>query len=111
VRTALEAWRAAWASRDITAYLASYGRGFVPPQGVSREAWERSRHAALARAADVTIDLGQPQVTVSGPDQATTVFTQTYRSARYQDRVRKTMQWRRVEGRWVVVSETSEALR
>jgi adhesin transport system outer membrane protein len=111
VRAALEAWRAAWASRDVAAYLASYAPAFAPPPGTSRAAWEKRRRAALARAAEVSIDLGQPQVVLTGPDQATTVFTQSYRSARYRDRVRKTMEWRRIDGRWLVVAETSERLR
>lgn len=110
VRAALQAWRAAWASRDIAAYLASYGAAFTPPDGMSRQQWEQRRRAIIGRAADVAIELETPEVTVSGADQARTVFTQSYRSASYQDRVRKTLAWRRVDGRWVIVEETAQAL-
>ena len=44
-------------------------------------------------------------------DRATTTFTQAYRSASYQDRVRKTLEWRLVDGRWVIVAESAEAAR
>jgi adhesin transport system outer membrane protein len=110
VRAALESWRAAWSRRDVDAYLASYGTGFVPAQGQSRAGWEKRRRSIVGRAADVTIDIGTPELTVTGPDSATTVFTQTYRSASYQDRVRKTLAWQRVGGRWTIVSETTEPL-
>jgi outer membrane protein, adhesin transport system len=111
VRSALEAWRAAWARRDVAGYLQAYGAAFVPQQGADRQAWEQRRRAVIERSTDVAIDLGQPEVRVAAPDQATTVFTQSYRSASYQDRVRKTLEWRRVDGRWVIVGETAEAAR
>lgn len=111
VRTALENWRAAWASRNVAAYLQAYGGGFTPPQGLTRDAWEARRRAIIGRAADVTIDIGTPQVTALAPDQATTTFTQSYRSATHSDRVRKTLGWKRVGGQWVIVSETAEPLR
>ena len=108
VRSALEAWRAAWARRDVDAYLRSYGPAFVPPQGLSRAAWEKRRRAIVGKSSGVTIDLGQPQVTMTGDDRATATFTQVYKSASYQDRVRKTIEWQRMDARWVIVSETAE---
>lgn len=111
VRTALEAWRAAWERRDVAAYLQAYGAAFTPPQGLDRAAWEQRRRAIIGRAAGVSIALEQPEVTLAGPDRATTAFTQVYRSASYQDRVRKTLEWQRVDGRWVIVAETAAPLR
>jgi adhesin transport system outer membrane protein len=110
LRTALEAWRAAWERREIDAYLGAYGAGFVPAEGETRSAWERRRRSTVSRAADVSIELSTPEVTVTAPDRATTTFVQTYRSASYRDRVRKTLAWQRVDGRWVIVGETSEKL-
>jgi adhesin transport system outer membrane protein len=111
VRSALEAWRAAWARRDVGAYLQAYGPTFVPPEALARSAWEKRRRAIIGKSNGVTIDLGQPEVAMAGNDRATTTFTQTYRSASYQDRVRKTLEWQRVDGRWVIVSESSGPLR
>ncbi|MDB5914997.1 MAG: hypothetical protein JWP22_3672 [Ramlibacter sp.] len=111
VGAALEAWRAAWARKDIAAYLGAYGSDFVPANGLSRATWEKRRRSAVERALEPVIEIAEPQVTLAGANQATTVFIQTYRSAKYRDRVRKTMEWRRVDGRWLVVSEASEPLR
>jgi adhesin transport system outer membrane protein len=111
VRSALEAWRAAWARRDVEAYLQSYGPAFVPPQALARSTWEKRRRVIVDKSSGVSIALGQPEVTMAGNDRATTSFLQTYRSASYQDRVRKTLEWQRVDGRWVIVSESSEPQR
>lgn len=110
VREALEAWRAAWARRDIAAYLGSYGQAFVPPSGLSRRAWEKRRTRIVGSSADIRLDLGQPETTLTGPDTATSTFVQTYRSASHADRVRKTLTWQRENGRWAIVGETSEPL-
>lgn len=110
LRTALESWRAAWAKLDANAYVQSYAPDFVPLQGQTREAWEQRRREVLARSTDVSINLEDVQVSANGPDRATTTFVQNYRSASYQDRVRKTLRWRRVAGGWVIVRETTEAV-
>lgn len=110
VRSALESWRSAWARRDATAYLASYGAEFVPLHGVRREAWEEKRREVLARSADVTVTLDDVQVSAPAADRAVTTFIQDYRSASFQDRVRKTLRWRLANGQWVIVRETTESV-
>lgn len=108
VKAALEAWRAAWAKRDLAGYLRSYGPEFAPAQGLSREAWEKRRRGIIGSASDVTVDLSAVTVTMESQDRAKTSFVQSYRSASYRDVVRKTLEWQRVDGRWVIVRETAE---
>lgn len=109
IRLALDAWRSAWAARDIPAYLAAYAPDFTPANGIARDQWERKRRDVIGKAADVQIDFIAPRTTVTGPDSATTTFTQMYRSASYRDLVRKTVTWKLVNGRWLIASETTEA--
>ena len=111
VKAALEAWRAAWAARRIDDYLAAYAPEFVPPGGVTREAWEQRRRAIIGRAAGVSVEIAALATTMAGPDRATTSFLQDYRSASYSDSVRKTIDWQRVDGRWRIVSEESAPAR
>jgi adhesin transport system outer membrane protein len=110
VRDALEGWRAAWARKDVAGYLAAYGKAFVPAGGLSRSTWEQRRAQVLGRSANIRIDLADAQTTLTGPDTATSTFVQAYRSDSHTDRVRKTLQWQREQGRWVIVGETSEPL-
>jgi hypothetical protein len=62
----------------------------------------------LRNSADIGIEIVQPEITVTGPDTATAVFTQNYRSAQYRDRVRKTLTWRKLGERWQIVGEATE---
>lgn len=107
VRQALESWRAAWAARDVEAYLSAYASEFTPAGGLTREAWEKRRRTVIGRAADVEVSVESLIVTMEAADSATTVFTQQYRSASYRDSVTKTLQWKRVDGRWQIISETT----
>jgi adhesin transport system outer membrane protein len=107
VKQALEAWRAAWASRNIDAYLAAYAPEFTPGGGLTREAWEKRRRAVIGRAADVEITVESLVATPDGPDRAATSFTQQYKSASYRDSVTKTIKWQKVDGRWLIVEEST----
>jgi adhesin transport system outer membrane protein len=108
LRAAVESWRAAWARRDVEAYLQAYAPGFVPSQGASRDQWAQKRRGIIGKSADVNVELSGVTVAFDGTGKATTAFTQAYRSASYQDKVRKTLEWQRIGGRWLIVREVSE---
>ncbi len=42
VTAAVQAWAAAWAAKDMKAYLAAYGKDFDPPGRMTRAAWEKN---------------------------------------------------------------------
>jgi adhesin transport system outer membrane protein len=109
VRQALQSWRAAWARRDVDAYLQFYAPTFVPPAGSDRESWRERRKTALSRAADITVEIADLTVTLDDATHATMVFRQTYRSANYRDIVTKTLQWTKLGDRWLIVRESSAA--
>jgi adhesin transport system outer membrane protein len=109
VRQALQNWRAAWARRDVDAYLQFYSPNFVAPTGTDREAWKERRKTALSRATDITVEIADLTVTLNDATQATMVFKQTYRSANYRDIVTKTLQWTKLGDRWLIVRESSAA--
>jgi adhesin transport system outer membrane protein len=108
LRAAVESWRAAWARRDVEAYLQAYAPTFAPSQDASRVQWSQKRRAIIGKAANVAVELSDVTVTLAGGDKASTAFSQAYRSASYQDKVRKTLEWQRIEGRWQIVREVSE---
>lgn len=103
---ALDNWRQAWLRRDLTAYFGFYASHFLPANESSVDAWKRTRKSALARAVDVSIDITDLSLKLSGATQATMVFTQTYRSKHYRDVATKTLQWVYVEGRWLIARES-----
>ncbi len=107
VKTALEAWRAAWSRRDVEAYMGFYAPAFVPSTGGDRDAWKERRKAVMTRAVDISVEVSELTVAMPDATHATTSFRQTYRSANYRDVVTKTLQWVRVGDRWLINRENS----
>ena len=107
VKTALEAWRAAWSRRDAEAYVGFYAPAFVPSSGGDREAWRENRKSVMKRALDISVEVTELAVALPDATHATTTFKQTYRSDRYRDVVTKTLQWVRVGERWMITREIS----
>ncbi|HYW58205.1 MAG TPA: TolC family protein [Polaromonas sp.] len=107
LRQTLEAWRAAWAKRDIDGYFGFYAPTFVPSTGGDREAWKERRKRVMERATDVSVEVSDLTLTQPDRNRATTVFKQTYRSSNYRDVVTKTLEWMRVGDRWMITRESS----
>lgn len=103
-------WVHAWSARNVPDYLQAYSKNFKPPRGVTREAWEAQRTASITGAQKIEVSLSDINVDVKGPKSATSTFVQTYRSASYQDVVQKTLQWENLDGRWQIISESSQPI-
>lgn len=107
VMQALQAWRAAWAGRDVSTYLQSYAPGFAAAKGLSRAAWEANRRSVITRSSGVSVAIDEIVVQLQDENHATTVFRQVYRSASYQDQLVKTIRWERISNRWLIVGEST----
>lgn len=107
LRQALQGWRAAWSKPDVDAYLEFYAPDFVPAIGSDRETWKERRKAALTRASGISLEITDLTVSLSNATNAIMVFRQTYRSANYRDTVIKTLQWVKLDDRWLIVRESS----
>jgi adhesin transport system outer membrane protein len=111
VAEALKAWTTAWSDRNAQAYLDAYAPGFAPADGSTREAWAVKRKRALERAKEISLDIRDIKLAVRDARHASTVFKQAYRSEQFKDVVLKTLEWERVDGRWLIVRETAEAVK
>jgi adhesin transport system outer membrane protein len=107
----VNAWVAAWMRRDADAYLAMYAANFSPADGASRDAWMKKRRAVLGRAGEIAIDIADLSIKGTDAQHATASFRQSYRSDSFSDSVMKTLEWRRVDGKWLIVAETTQSLR
>ncbi|MCP5151660.1 MAG: tetratricopeptide repeat protein [Chromatiales bacterium] len=108
VTLAVRDWAEAWSGKNVEAYLARYASGFRPPNGMSREAWERQRRQRLSAPAFIRVSLDDVRVATSGDAEATVTFVQTYRSDTYGDRVRKRLTMTRERGDWRILREQSD---
>ena len=81
----VEAWRNAWQSRDIAGYLKSYGTGFSPADGNSREAWIAARQKKLATGAAIGLQINDLKIERVDQRQFKASFRQDYISGSYRE--------------------------
>jgi tetratricopeptide (TPR) repeat protein len=103
--SAIKNWAKAWSAQDVDAYLASYGRQFVPPKGLSRSAWEKERDVRLNKPRFIKVTLTNIKINLHGKDYAEVRFTQSYQSNTYGDKVKKEVLMRKVDNDWLITQE------
>jgi tetratricopeptide (TPR) repeat protein len=106
VESAVRAWADAWASKDMSAYLGSYGPNFDTPGTQPRKAWEESRRARIVGKSRISVKLSNLSVAVQG-NKATARFKQDYSADSLNVSSRKTLDLAKVSDRWVIVKESS----
>ena len=106
VESVVRAWADAWASKDMSAYLASYGPNFDTPGSQPRKAWEDTRRARIVGKSRISVKLSNLSVAVQG-SKATARFKQDYSADSLNVSSRKTLDLAKVSDRWVIVKESS----
>ena len=108
VETAVYAWAAAWAAKDVPKYLAAYGKNFDPPGNQSRQTWEEERRKRIVGKTSISVKLRDMTVSVKGND-ATARFRQEYVANSLTANSRKTLELVKSGERWVIVKESAGA--
>lgn len=85
----LEAWRAAWESKELDAYMKFYADDFKE-SGMNRARWRKHKEGLAKKYTDVKITLGTP-VIVRNKEQLLIRFHQRYTSKQHQDYGEKTI--------------------
>jgi len=109
VAGALKAWALAWSSHNLQGYLDSYAQNFTPAGGEDRAAWVGNRKRVIANAGDIRLDVSDIKLVTKDAQHVITSFRQTYRAASYQDVVAKTLEWQKIDGKWLIIRESAEA--
>ena len=104
----VEQWRAAWSGRDVPVYLGLYAPDFKPA-GMTRARWEAQRRERLAKPVFIFVRVMDPQVTLTGDQSATAIFTQQFESDTLKETGRKTLVWGNYGGKWLIREETFKA--
>lgn len=105
VLQATQGWAKAWSSRNVKQYLSFYASEFKVPGGLSRSAWETLRKERLTKPKSIQVAVGNPKVTRIDAQQAQVTFVQTYRASHFKSTDRKTLVWRKRDGRWQIIEE------
>ncbi len=106
VEAAVAAWAKAWSSKNVSAYLGSYGPAFTPPGGQSRAAWEAERRSRIEPRSRIGVGIHDLNVTVNG-DRASARFRQDYTSDNLNVTSRKTLDLVKSGNRWLIVREST----
>ena len=106
VTSAVQAWAAAWSSKDMKGYLGAYDKSFDPPGRQGRAAWEKEREARIVGKSKISVKLSDITVSVQG-DKATARFRQAYSADALNVSSRKTLDLVNNNGRWTIVREST----
>ncbi len=104
---AMNGWRQAWSNKNVVTYLSFYGPDFVPPNGMSRQAWEASRRERISGKEKIDIAIQNLRIQINN-NTATAKFTQVYTDERLRLTDRKTLVWQKLSGRWLIQRETKD---
>jgi ketosteroid isomerase-like protein len=110
VGDAINVWALAWSEQDIQGYLSAYAKSFTPADGGSLEKWAGKRAATIKRAKHIRLSIDDLGITLQDPQHATAEFKQTYRASYRKNKARKTLKLEQIEGRWLIVRESSTNL-
>jgi len=106
VESAINAWASAWAAKDMTAYLAAYGKDFDTPGNQTRKAWEEERRARITGKSRISVKVSDLSVDVKG-SKATAKFKQDYSADTLHVSSRKTLDMAKAGERWLIVKEST----
>ncbi len=107
VQARVRSWAQAWSAKDYAAYTAFYAPTFTPDGGLSRDDWNQLRRQRIMPREAISVTVDKLNVQMHGEDRATAKFEQTYRSNIFNDRVLKTLEMIRKDGKWLINGESS----
>ena len=101
----VDAWAAAWSSRNADSYLSFYADDFKTPPGESRADWETARKERLSAPKSIRVGISNATVTFSDNDHATVKFRQSYRASHLKTSGKKTLLMVKSGGKWLIQEE------
>ena len=104
IEAAVRAWAASWSAKDVSGYLAAYGKDFDTPGKQARKSWEDERRARIVGKSSITVKVDDVVVSSNGA-KATVKFKQTYSADSLNVTSRKTLELVKAGDRWVIVRE------
>lgn len=106
IEQAVQAWAKAWASKDMKNYLASYGKSFDPPKGLSRKEWEEERRDRIVGKSRISVKISNLKTSVNG-DTATAKFRQSYDADSLSTSSTKTLTLAKAGQKWYIIKEVT----
>lgn len=100
-------WLAAWQSKQIDAYFASYAPGYKG-DATTPDAWQKARAQRINTKTKIAINAYDIAITPLDVQQVKLDFTQAYVSNSFVDITHKTLIMTNSNGRWLITKETTK---
>ena len=100
----IKSWASAWSDRDVDRYLAHYSEDFKPRDNMTLGDWKKQRYGRLRWREFIIVEPSEYNISIEG-DTATVNFTQYYKSERFEDTIRKTLNFQKEKGKWLIIEE------
>ena len=100
----LNAWRVAWQSKNMKAYFSHYVEDFSG-EAKNAKAWREERANKIKSAKSIQVTFSDAHVNFTADDTVELKFKQHYRSGNYKDIGQKTLQFKKVDNRWLIAQE------
>lgn len=108
VLAVIDQWAKAWQSKDVAGYLATYGEGFQPTNGISRDDWAKLRRQRISDKRVIQLELRDIEVQTEGADRMRVNFVQDYRADQFVERgTAKSMVLALEKDGWRILAEES----
>ncbi len=100
----VKSWARAWSDRDVNRYLSHYSEEFKPRDNMSLEEWKKQRYGRLRWREFIIVQPSRYSIDLKN-NFATVNFNQYYKSERFEDTIRKTLELRKENGKWRIMRE------
>lgn len=101
----VNAWAKAWSDKNVATYLGLYASDFHTPRGISRSAWEKSRHERISKPKSIHVEITHPKVTFTDVRHAKVSFRQSYHSDAIMTTTTKTLEMVKTGEKWLIKQE------
>lgn len=102
---AVQAWASAWSAQNVDAYLGYYDTQFVPPDKLSRKAWEDRRRERILAPKAIHVEIVSPVVKKLSSTQVEVVYKQVYQTEEVRLALRKRLLLTKRGKEWKIESE------
>lgn len=107
VESVVQEWATAWSNQDPENYFSYYSSEYQPEPGRTLEEWRAMRLARLTRPHWIKVMLHDLQLRSTGEDRIQVKLKQSYSSNYYQDRISKSLNLIKENGKWRIMMERS----
>ncbi len=105
VTAAVHAWALAWSRKDLNDYFNAYIPGYKAGDA-SSAAWQAARRLRILGKSNIKVDVSNIKVEIDGT-VARASFRQSYNGGTLAVTSRKTLEFHKINGRWLIQRELS----